>query len=380
LVERPWWVERIQRGWRAAPIVWLSGVRRVGKTTLAHGLGEADVFNCDLPSVAAQLDDPEHFFRCVGGRVVVLDEVHQLRDPSRILKIAADEFPKLRVLATGSSTLAATAKFRDSLTGRKRAVHLLPVLATELAAFGVDDLRVRLLRGGLPGALVADATDPELYAEWLDSYFARDIQELFRVEKRTAFLLLVELLLRHSGGLAEITTLGRATGLSRPTVMSYLDILQATHVVTVLRPFHGAGRQELRHQPKVYGFDTGFVAHCRGWGELRDDDCGQLWEHLVLEALQAWADPSRLHYWRDKVGREVDFVIPRRGGCDAIECKWNAASFDPKGLAALRVLHPVGRNLVVVPHVRTHSRRFRELEVTFVPIEALADLVARARG
>jgi predicted AAA+ superfamily ATPase len=377
VVERPWWAERIQRAWRSAPIVWLSGVRRVGKTTLARGLGEADVFNCDLPSVAAQLDDPEHFFRSVRARVVVLDEVHQLRDPSRILKIAADAFPKLRVLATGSSTLAATAKFRDSLTGRKRAVHLLPVLASELAAFGVDDLRIRLLRGGLPGALVADAIEPELYAEWLDSFYARDIQELFRVEKRTAFLMLVELLLRQSGGLAEITTLGRATGLSRPTVMSYLDILQATHAVTVLRPFHGGGRQELLHQPKIYGFDTGFVAHCRGWGELREDDCGQLWEHLVLESLQAWADPTRLHYWRDKAGREVDFVIPRRSGCDAIECKWGVAAFDPKGLAALRALHPVGRNFVVVPHVRTHSRRFGALEVTFVSIEALQGLLAK---
>jgi hypothetical protein len=376
-VDRPWWVDRLHRAWRAAPIVWLSGLRRVGKTTLAHALGEAEVFNCDLPSVAAQLEDPEHFFRSVGGRVVVLDEVHQLRDPSRILKIAADEFPKLRVLATGSSTLAATAKFRDSLTGRKRTVHLLPVLATELEAFGVSDLRVRLLRGGLPGALVADEVDPERYAEWLDSYWARDIHELFRVEKRTAFLMLVELLLRNSGGLAEITSLGRATALSRPTVMSYVDILQATHVITVLRPFHGAGRQELLHQPKIYGFDTGFVAHCRGWGELREDDCGQLWEHLVLEALQAWTDPTRLHYWRDKAGREVDFVIPRRSGCDAIECKWSAASFDPKGLAALRALHPEGRNIVVVPHVRTHARKAGGLEVTFVSLAELAGLLAK---
>ena len=47
-----------------------------------------------------------------------IDEVHQLADPSRLLKIGADEFPKLKILATGSSTLAATQKFRDSLTGR----------------------------------------------------------------------------------------------------------------------------------------------------------------------------------------------------------------------------------------------------------------------
>ncbi len=375
-IDRPSWTERIHRCWRAAPIAWLSGVRRAGKTTLGRTIANAEVFNCDLPSVAARLEDPEHFFRSLGTRVIVLDEVHQLGDPSRILKIAADEFPKLRVLATGSSTLAATAKFRDSLAGRKRAVHLLPVLATELAAFGIVDLRVRLLHGGLPGALLADAPDPEFYAEWLDSFFARDIQELFRVEKRGAFLKLVEILLRQSGGLAEITTLGRATSLSRPTVMNYLEILQMTHAITVLRPFHGGGRQEILHQPKIYGFDTGFVAHCLGWNELREQDCGLLWEHVVLESLQALTDPAKLHYWRDKAKREVDFVIPRRGGCDAIECKWSASSFDPAGLVALRAAHPGGRNIVVVPQGRTHTRRFGELEVTLAPIEAMAGVLA----
>lgn len=88
----------------------------------------------------------------------MLDEVHQLPDPSRILKIAADAFPELRVLATGSSTLAATHKFRDSLTERKRAVEMVPVLAEETGSFGVSDLENRLLRGGLPPALLgADA-------------------------------------------------------------------------------------------------------------------------------------------------------------------------------------------------------------------------------
>ena len=53
--------------------------------------------------------------------MLILDEVHHLDDPSRLLKIAADAYPNLKVLATGSSTLAATRKFRDSPTGRKQA-------------------------------------------------------------------------------------------------------------------------------------------------------------------------------------------------------------------------------------------------------------------
>src|SRR5262245_46790482 len=127
-VVRPYWLERLNQTWKRAPIIWLSGVRRVGKTTLAREIPGALILNCDLPSTARRLEDPERFLASAEASVVVFDEIHQLPDPSRLLKIAADEFPHLKILATGSSTLSATQKFRDSLTGRKRQIHLLPVL------------------------------------------------------------------------------------------------------------------------------------------------------------------------------------------------------------------------------------------------------------
>src|SRR5450631_3877278 len=108
MVLRPVWLQRIEASWRKAPIVWLSGVRRVGKTTLAQTLEDAEVVNCDLPSSQRLLADPEAFYRSLDQPRLVLDEVHQLPDPSRLLKIGADAFPGLKILATGSSTLAAT--------------------------------------------------------------------------------------------------------------------------------------------------------------------------------------------------------------------------------------------------------------------------------
>jgi predicted AAA+ superfamily ATPase len=133
MIDRPFWTGRLAAAWKQASIVWLTGPRRVGKTVLARSLPEAEFLNCDLPSVAERLRDPESFFRSVQKPLVVLDEVHQLPDPSRLLKIGADDFPRLKILATGSSTLAATQKFRDSLAGRKRVVELVPVLHEELA-------------------------------------------------------------------------------------------------------------------------------------------------------------------------------------------------------------------------------------------------------
>lgn len=358
MIDRPIWRALLAQAWQHAPVAWLSGVRRVGKTTLAQALPDTLYLNCDLPSVASRVQDAEAFFASVTAPMVVFDEVHQLADPSRLLKIGADTRPGLKLLATGSSTLAATRKFRDSLTGRKRAVHLLPVLAEELPAFGVADLRARLFHGGLPPALLSERHEPEFYREWLDSYFARDVQELFHVEKRAHFLALVEWLLRISGGLIDYTSLAKTVGISRPTVLNWIEVLEVTHVIHLLRPFHGGGRQELLQQPKLFGFDTGFVAQARGWSDLRTEDCGLLWEHLVLDTLLSIPALGAVHFWRDKQQREIDFVIPRgRGVADAIECKWNAAHFSPRALAAFRTLHPKGRNYLVTPQAGVPLKR-----------------------
>jgi predicted AAA+ superfamily ATPase len=83
MIARPIWQERLAAAWKQASIVWLTGPRRVGRTVLAQSLPETEFLNCDLPSVAERLHDPESFYRSVKKGFVVFDEVHQLPDPSR---------------------------------------------------------------------------------------------------------------------------------------------------------------------------------------------------------------------------------------------------------------------------------------------------------
>ena len=157
----------------------------------------------------------------------------------------------------------------------------------------------------------------------------------------------------------------------------WLSILETTLLATVLRPYHGGTATEIKTQPKVYAFDTGFVAYFRGWDALRDDDRGHLLEHLVLGEIAARFGTSRLHHWRDKQHHEVDFVleIGRRRDLLAIECKSSAAKFDPAGLQAFRRKHPRGENLVVtLRSTEAYRKTFGELEVEFVPF---LDLPAR---
>jgi len=382
MVERDFWQKRIEEAWKQRSVIWLSGVRRVGKTCLAKSLRNVEYFDCELPRVRQQLQDPEAFLKDLRDSRIVLDEIHRLANPSEILKIAADHYPEARVLATGSSTLGASSKFRDTLTGRKSEIWLTPMVAADLEAFGNSNLRHRFHGGGMPEIFLAKERPERIFQEWMDAYWAKDIQELFRLERRHSFQQLAELLFVQSGSIFEATRFSRACEVSRPTVTNYLSVLEATYVVHVVRPFSSRRATEIISAPKVYGFDTGFVCYYRGWESLRSEDLGVLWEHYVLNELHGRLQTRSIHYWRDKRGHEVDFVLPlRRHAPVAVECKWSCKDFDPAGVKAFSRRYPDGLFLVVARDVdRPHSSSFGGITVRFVDLDSLIRQVLELSG
>lgn len=368
MIKRPYWINKLNMAWSSRPIVWLSGVRRSGKTTLSKMISDASYYNCDLPSVNRQLEDPEFFYHNQAkGSIVILDEIHRINNPDLVLKIGSDEFPHLKILATGSSTLSATKKFRDSLTGRKINLFFPPVLWNEcLEDFKTNDINKRLLSGGLPEFLLSGSKNSDLYSEWIDSFYARDIQELFNVRNRNGFLKLLKILFMQSSGLMEVTRLAKASGLSRPTIMSHLEALQVAHAINVVQPFFGSGKKEIIKRPKVYAFDTGFVTFVNGWNEIRDIERGFLWEHLVLDMLKVRF--GEVFYWQNKLKQEVDFIIKGTNNLvHAFECKINPEKFDPKALFKFRESYPAGQNYCFSPHIKDpYKRRFGNLETEFI--------------
>jgi uncharacterized protein len=377
MVQRRHWIELVEQAWSRRSVLWLAGVRRVGKTFLCRSLDDIDYFDCELPRTRRLMEDPEGFLGERRKRRIVLDEVHRLRNPSELLKIAADHFPDTRVLATGSSTLEATAKFRDTLAGRRETLWLTPMLSPDLADFRRENLDHRFLHGGLPPLFLADEPPERDFQDWIDAYWAKDVQELFRLERRWSFQRFLELLFAQSGGVFEATRFAAPCEVARQTISNYLAALEATFVAHVVRPFSSRRSTEITSAPKVYGFDTGFVCHYRGWESLRPEDRGPLWEHFVLNEIQGRLQHRSVRYWRNKHGAEVDFVLPRRGAGApiAIECKWKAASFEAGSLASFRRLYPQGPSYVVAADVDTpHTRAYDHFKAEFVSLE---DLVAR---
>ena len=379
MVTRTYWVKKIESLWQARSIVWLSGVRRIGKTSLCRSLDDVEYLDCELPRTRRAMEDTESFLASMKGKRLVLDEIHRLPNPAELLKIAADHFPATRILATGSSTLGASAKFRDTLTGRKHNLWLTPVLVNEMAAFGIDKLDRRMLHGGLPGFLLDDAPAEDDFQEWVDSFWAKDVQELFQIERKAAFQRLIELILIESGGIWDASRFASACEISRPTVSNYLSVLEQTYVAHVVRPYSQHRSSEIIASPRVYGFDTGFICRSRGYSALRNEDRGLLLEHLVLNELQASVARSGIHFWRNKRGLEVDFVITRPGhNTVAIECKWQADRFLPNGLLAFRRQYPLGSNYVVAGDVdRPYTRSFDGFQTQFVGPQDIGECAAK---
>lgn len=375
MVKRRFWINMVEEMWQQKNVIWLYGVRRSGKTFLCKSLSDVEYFDCELPRVRRMMRDPESFLNSYANKRIVLDEIHRLDNPTEILKIAADHFLDIRIAATGSSTLGSSRKFRDTLTGRKRNLIMTPMNSLDLIDFENQDLNHRFLRGGLPPLFLSDFFPEPDFQEWMDSYWAKDIQELFRLEKKASFQKFVEILFVQSGGIFEATRFAAPCEISRQTVSNYLKVLEETMVFHVIRPFSSGSSSEIISAPKVYAFDTGFFSYHKGWMKLRNDDYGQLWEHYILNEIISRLQTRSVLYWRNKQGHEIDFVIKIRGESPAIvECKWNADEFNPKNLKLFRKRYTGGENFVVAKNIDDpFIEKFNDLTVQFVNLEQLIE-------
>jgi predicted AAA+ superfamily ATPase len=378
MVQRHFWLDRIKKGLQQRSVLWLSGVRRAGKTMLCQSLPDTEYFDCELPRIRRMMEDPQSFLDGFKGHTIVLDEIHRLDNPSELLKIAVDHYPDTKIVATGSSTLGASAKFRDTLAGRKYELWLTPMISADLVDFDKTDFIHRFIYGGLPPFFLSKKFPERDFHEWMEAYWAKDIQELFRLERRHSFLKFAELLMTRSGGIFEATSYARPCEVSRQTISNYLAVLEATFVVNVIRPFSSHRSTEIISAPKVYAFDTGFICYYRGWHDLRSEDFGILWEHFVLNEIQAQTQSRRVLYWRDKRGHEVDFVIAKcQSEPVAIECKWSASEFNASNIMAFRRQYPKGGNFVVASDIeKSYSRTYDELHIRFVSLKELIKTIS----
>ena len=316
------------------PVLALTGPRQSGKTTLARSafptLPHVNLEDPDTRELA--LSDPRRFLaRYMDG--AIFDEVQRAPALLSYLLGVADSTPQMgRFVLTGSQQFGLLDGISQSLAGRVGMLTLLPLAQSELAPSQPHmPLEQRLWRGGYP-ALHAQHREPEpphWFAGYVATYVERDVRQLLNVSNLLTFQRFLSMCAARSGQLLNLNSLASDCGISQPTARQWLTVLQASHIVALVPPYHrNFGKRQVK-TPKLYFLDSGLLCHL-----LRIASPADLQVHAARGAVfETWVVAETLkhrhnqglapdlYFWRDNHGLEVDLVFEHQGRLHGVECK-----------------------------------------------------------
>jgi predicted AAA+ superfamily ATPase len=372
----------------------LTGARQTGKTTLSRSIAPSRAyFTLDDVGVLDQAQrDPDSL---LSTRPVILDEVQ--RAPQLLLAVKRAVDLRRRAgdfILTGSANLLLMQHVADTLAGR--AIYLeLPsfcpaewqerkdALAPLDRLFASDfdwrewpdepgDWPTWLLRGGFPPALQIDSVaDRALwFAAYSQTYLERDLRQLSAVSSLPDFQRLMSLAAQRTAKLLNQADLARDAALSHATAHRYLNLLETGCLITRIRPLTTNPSVALVKAPKLLWTDCGLAAWLAGIKSSKDlaqrMDAGFWLEQALFQTLQTWRalEPQsrKLHFWRDRAGHEVDFILEQDGQWVLLEIKTSSqvTASDTSGIQAFR--DSLKRKPALVRGVVLHAGKARPLD------------------
>ncbi|HDP95936.1 MAG TPA: ATP-binding protein [Candidatus Aminicenantes bacterium] len=344
----------------AQKIVFLSGPRQVGKTTLARQLINPHAYlNFDSAHDRKMIQDAE-WDRSVP--LVVFDELHKKKKWKSWIKGAFDtEGIPPGLLVTGSARLDTYRKGDDSLAGRFFHYRLHPLSVAEIVRYLETDPQ-KALDGILAtgGFCEVYLRGEETFARrWrrshLDTIVRQDLMDLNAVRDIKAIEILIDLLRDRVGSTVSFSSLARDLEVSVQTVKHWLTLLESLYVIFPVRPYHKQISRSILKAAKYYFFDTGAVKNEPG-ARLENAVATALLKeaHFLEDTL---GHRMQLCYLRDKEKREVDFLVVRDGKPEKmIEVKLKEESFSPSLFYFSRFFQNIERFQVVYALRRARSK------------------------
>ena len=372
------------------PILTITGPRQSGKTTLSRLLApDLPYLSLEDPDTRAfATEDPRAFLRQVADGAI-LDEIQRSPGLLSYLQGTVDADRRMgRFILTGSSQFELMGSIPQSLAGRASMLTLLPFSLAELQAAGRAPKTVdELLHAGFFPPVHDRKVDPSIWIQdYIGTYLERDVRQILNIQDLAAFQRFVQLCAGRIGQLVNITSLAADTGITRVTAESWLSVLQASHLVFLVRPWFTKESKRLIKAPKLYFCDPGLAAWflgVRSPGHITaHPQRGALFENWVMtELLKAQTNRGRkpsLYFLRDKESHEIDaFIETAPGTFQAIEIKSGetiAADFFT-GLDYWR--KKLGHQSITPWLVHGGTARQDREKATVLPWNDLAPLLAR---
>lgn len=324
-------------------IIFLTGLRRVGKTTIMKQFISKIISKNKInPSrvLFLSFDDPVFIslsineiiekFRKINSLkfeekiYLFFDEISYREDFSRELKVIHDN-QNVKIFASGSSALDIMDK-KAFLTGRVFYIKIYPLNFEEYLIFknlklNPSDPHLKekyfesyLKNGGMPEYVLTE--DPEYIKTVIEDVIYKDIARKYHIKNidklKEIFLLLCE----RVGKRISYNKLSNIAGLDKETVETYISYFQQTFLFKIISKYAKTLNERIYSQKKVYISDNGIRSIFVDY-----KDKGSLFENFVFNELQKkFADI--FYYYEDN--HEIDFIVRKspRGEL-AVEVKMN---------------------------------------------------------
>lgn len=359
-------------------IVYLTGPRQAGKTTLAKALaqelGMAYLTLDQQALLESALHDPHGLIQSYESSSIVLDEFQYAPGLIPAIKAVSDALAsetKGKFLLTGSADIFRSAKVQESLPGHMARLELYPLSLSEktgstinvidylvaghfrpekIPALKREDIAQQILLGGYPE--VQDKS-PKARNIWFQSYIEgrlfKDFASLYtaRGDYHSRLNALTPYLAGLSGNLIKYSNIANDLLLDDKVVKNYMEILELMFIIRRVPAWiKNRAKRQATQMPKLHFIDTGLASNLLG---LRTPEqlvssqfYGGLLETLVyMECCKqsTWAEnDASFYHFRDAQKNEVDLVLEQSDGkIIGLEIKASASVsvHDFKGLKAL---------------------------------------------
>jgi len=329
---------KIRQTAKQFPIVTLTGPRQSGKTTLVQAtFKQYEYISLELPDQRDfALEDPRGFLEQIQSPVI-LDEIQRAPELFSYIQVLVDQHRDWtgRFILTGSQNFLLLQSISQSLAGRCAVLHLLPFSLAELQ--GRKPISLETMGKGIPMAPKTPDRNlmetlftgfyPRIHdkgiapRDWLANYYLtyleRDVRSVLNVGDIEAFGRFIRLCAGRCGQLLNLSELASDCGISHTTARRWISVLEASFIITLLRPHYKNYGKRLIKSPKLYFLDTGLLCYLlqiRYPQELfHRAERGAIFESFVISELYKnflnQGEQPSLYFWRDASGHEVDIII-----------------------------------------------------------------------
>jgi len=341
-----WQTENIREALKNRRVVVISGARQTGKTTLSKQVIEKTgdyrtLDDTDMLNYA--LSDPKGFVNNKAGTMVI-DEIQKAPKLISEIKQVVDKNNRPgQYLLTGSANILTLPIIGDSLTGRAKYMRLRPLTSGEIiekkpafmervfnmdfpdkiSGYNKERIIDMAFRGGYPEAVAIDNLQyrKDWHKDYLNTILLRDLKDIANIRRKNDLQSLVEILASWSAKFMELSQITAALSINKITLDSYINILILMFMFETVSPWIKTDYERIGKRHKFYATDTGIMTSVLGWDPKEvfsnNDRCGKLIETFVFQELAAQIDIDnkyKLFHYRDRLGREIDFIAEREDG------------------------------------------------------------------